>query len=209
MYKNGILYSQRHASKGGVMSRLFICLFLLFGLVAGASAQDLIFKSGFENGEMTLNSIHATCLSAPNTSPVIGTTGVVVLRCTLFNNVSLQFDLGLVRVTAYVVESGSVFPFRNARLRFVQGGYTVSATSTCGNFSCFVFQQQGMTGMAPFIGQDFEILADLTDVQPSEGRHYTFVITSPSDISGTTFPPGGVYTVGGTPAIGFEIVPRR
>lgn len=66
-----------------------------------------------------------------------------------------------------------------------------------------------MTGMAAFSAQDFEILADLADVQPSEGRHYVFSIVSPSDVSGTTSPPGGVYTVGGTPAVGFEIIPRR
>ncbi|MFZ2151878.1 MAG: hypothetical protein WAV09_02075 [Minisyncoccia bacterium] len=158
---------------------------------------------------MALNSVHVTCVSSPSVSPVIGTTSVVVLRCTLFNNVSLQFDLGLIRASIHVVESGSVFPFRNARLRFVQSGYTVPVTSTCINFSCFTFQQQGMTGMAAFSAQDFEILADLADVQPSEGRHYVFSVVSPSDVSGTTSPPGGVYTVGGTPAVGFEIVPRR
>lgn len=142
-------------------------------------------------------------------SPVIGSMSVVVMRCNLYNNLSIQFDLGLLHTTLYVVEAGSVFPFRNARLRFVQSGYTVFATSTCGNFSCFTFSQQGMTGLAPFTAQDFEVLADVADIQPSEGRHYVFSVVSPSDISGTTFPPGGVYTVGGTPAIGFEIVPRR
>ena len=191
------------------MDKLFLGFLFFFGLITSASAQDLIFKSGFENGEMAPNSVHVTCTSSPNTSPVIGATSVVVLQCTLYNNTSLQFDLGLVRTTAYVVEPGSVFPFRNARLRFVQSGYTVQATSSCGNFSCFAFQQQGMTGMAPFTSQDFEIFADVIDVQPSEGRHYVFSVVLPSDISGTTFPPGGVYTVGGTPAVGFEIVPRR
>ncbi len=188
---------------------LFVLFTLLVGMISSAWGQDLIFKSGFEDGEMSPNSVHISCASAPNISPVIGTTGVVVLRCTLYNNLSLQFDLGLLRATVYVVESGSVFPFRNTRLRFVQSGYTVSATSTCGNFSCFSFEQQGMTGMAPFTSQDFEIFADVTDIQPSEGRHYVFSVVSPSDISGGTFPPGGVYTVGGTPAVGFEIVPRR
>lgn len=166
-------------------------------------------RSGFEDGEMAPNSVHITCADTPNVSPVIGSTGVVVMRCTLYNNLSLQFDLGLLRSTVYVVEAGSVFPFRDARLRFVQSGYIVHATSTCGNFSCFSFEQQGMTGMAPFTSQGFEILVDLSDVQPSEGRHYVFAVALPSDISGTTFPPGGVYTVGGTPAIGFEVVPRR
>lgn len=185
-------------------------VFLVFmAMFSSAWGQDLIFKSGFENGEMTPNSVNVTCASSPNINPVIGTVGVVVLRCNLYNNISLQFDLGLVRVSVHVVESGSVFPFRNARLRFVQSGYTVPATSACINFSCFTFQQQGMTGMAPFTSQEFEILTDLTDVQPSEGRHYVFSIVSPSDVSGTTSPPGGVYTVGGTPAIGFEIIPRR
>lgn len=191
------------------MNRLIISFLLFFGLVASASAQDQIFKSGFEDGGMAPNSVHVTCTSSPNISPIIGTSSVVVLRCTLYNNTSGEFHLGLLRASVYVVEVGSVFPFRNAQLRFVQSGYTVSATSTCGNFSCFVFQQQGMTGMASFTAQDFEILADVIDVQPSEGRHYVFTIVSPSDISGTTFPPGGVYTIGGTPAIGFEIIPRR
>lgn len=185
-------------------------VFLVFAsLISRVSAQDLIHKSGFEDGEMAPNSIHITCASAPNINPTYGTGGVVVLRCTLYNNLSLQFDLGLIRATVHVVESGSVFPFRNARLRFVQSGFMVFATSTCGNFTCFSFQQQGMTGMAPLSSQDFEILADVNDVQPSEGRHYVFTIASPSDISGTTFPPGGVYTIGGTPAVGFEIIPRR
>jgi hypothetical protein len=158
---------------------------------------------------MAPNSVHITCVEAPNISPVIGSMSVVVMRCNLYNNLSIQFDLGLLHTTLYVVEAGSAFPFRNARLRFVQSGYTVQVASTCGNFSCFTFQQQGMTGLAPFTSQEFEVLADVLDVQPSEGRHYVFSVVSPSDISGTTFPPGGVYTVGGTPAIGFEIVPRR
>lgn len=185
-------------------------VFLVFmAMFSSAWGQDLIFKSGFENGEMTPNSVHVTCVATPNISPIIGTISVVVLRCTLFNNIPLQFDLGLLRTTVYVVEPGSMLPFRNARLRFIQSGYTVFATSSCGNFTCFTFEQQGMTGMAPFTSQDFEILADVVDVQPSEGRHYVFSVVSPSDISGGTFPPGGVYTVGGTPAVGFEIVPRR
>lgn len=190
------------------MNKLLISLLMLC-FATGASAQDQIFKSGFEDGEMAPNSVHVTCVSSPSVSPVIGTTSVAVLQCTLFNNVSLQFDLGLIRASVHVVESASVFPFRNARLRFVQSGYTVPATSACINFSCFTFQQQGMTGMAAFSAQDFEILADLADVQPSEGRHYVFSIVSPSDVSGTTSPPGGVYTVGGTPAVGFEIIPRQ
>lgn len=191
------------------MNKVLFVFLVLVGTVSSVWGQDLIMRSGFEDGEMVPNSVHITCVESPSVSPVIGTNGVVVLRCTLYNNLSLQFDLGFVRASVYVVESGSVFPFRNARLRFMQSGYTVSVTSTCGNFSCFSFEQQGMTGMAPFTSQDFEILADVTDIQPSEGRHYVFSVVSPSDISGETFPPGGVYTVGGTPAVGFEIVPRR
>ena len=191
------------------MKKVLFVFWVLLGTISSAWGQDPIFKSGFEDGEMSSNSVHITCVEAPGVSPVVGTNGVIVLRCTLDNNLSLQFDLGLLRVTVYVVESGSVFPFRNVRLRFVQSGYVVSATRTGGNFSCFSFEQQGMIGMARFTSQDFEILADVTDVQPSEGRHYVFLVVSPSDISGGTFPPGGVYTVGGTPAIGFEIVPRR
>lgn len=191
------------------MKKVLFVFLVLLGTISSAWGQDLIFKSGFEDGEMLPNSVHIMCVEAPAINPFIGSTGVVVLRCTLYNSLSLQFDLGLLRVTVYVVESGSVFPFRNARLRFVQSGYTVFATGTCGNFSCFSFEQQGMTGMPPLTSQDFEILADVMDSQPSEGRHYVFSVVSPSDISGGTFPPGSVYTVGGTPAIGFEIVPRR
>lgn len=191
------------------MNKMFFIFWLFFSLIARASAQDLIMRSGFENGEMMPNSVHVLCDATPNISPVVGTTGVTVLRCTLHNNTGNQFDLGFVRASVSAMESGSVFPFRNARLRFIPSGFTVFATSSCGNFTCFSFQQQGMTGMAPFTFQELEVLADVIDVSPSEGRHYVFSIMSPSDISGTTFPSGGVYTIGGTPAVGFEIVPRR
>lgn len=171
----------------------------------GASAQDQIMRSGFEDGEMAPNSIHISIVPSFNISPAYGTNAVPVFYFRLYNNTNQQFNLGFLRTSVMAIESGSAFPFRNGVLRILPT-YEVVAIFTCQNFSCFVFQSQGMTGISPFASHYFEVLMDVVDVQPSEGRHYMFFVGSPSDIAGSS---GEVHTVSGTPAVGFEIVPRR
>ncbi len=187
----------------------FILIFTAL-LALNVSAQEVIMKSGFEDGEQSPllpNSIHVSSDPLPAFSPVVGAMGVIVFRGDLFNNTPWEFHLWRVSLAVQSLDGG-VFPFRNVRLRFVPSGHIVHAATYCSDYSCFGVDQQGMAGMAALTLQEFEVLADVVDVSPSVGRRYVFRIVAQSDIYGTTYPLGNSYVVGGVPAPGPIITPR-
>lgn len=154
------------------MNKLFIFLLAFFALVSGASAQDLIFKSGFENGELNPGTVQILPVPQPTTFVSQGQVGVVLYQGTIRNALSVQFNLNMME---FVLDSSGPLatnPFNSFRLVFRPSGHTVNLTGSCTGFTCVDFSQQGMVGMAPMVDQDFEVVANVGSTASFVGYNY-------------------------------------
>ena len=143
------------------MKKLILVVLLFFCLISSALAQDLIMKTGFEDGELVPGTVQILPVQQMTTFVSQGQTNVVLYRGTIRNALSVQFNLNMV---GFVVGSSGPLttnPFNNFRLVFRPSNYAVGLTGSCTNFMCIDFSQQGMVGMAAMVDQDFEVVANV------------------------------------------------
>ena len=160
------------------MQKLILVILLFVGMISSASAQDLIMKTGFEDGELVPGTVQILPVPQPTTFVSQGQMGVVLYRGTIRNTLSVQFNLNMI---GFVVNSSgplSTNPFNTFRLVFRPSGYTVNLTGSCTGFMCVDFSQQGMVGMAPMTDQDFEVVANAGSTASFVGYSYQMGIYS-------------------------------
>jgi len=171
------------------MQKFSIIWFMVFNLVSIVWAQDLIFKTGFEDGELVPNTVQLLPVQQPTTFVSQGQTNVVLYRGTIRNTLPVQFNLNMMGFVIGSNGSLSTNPFNSFRLVFRPSNYTVNLTGSCTGFMCVDFSQQGMVGMAPMTDRDFEVVANVGSTTIFTGYQYGLSIYSVSgqSVPGTNF----------------------